>query len=78
MDLEMPKLGGLSAATRIKTNHPDIRIIAFTIHDSPATRYATVQAGMDSLISKGASISQVVKEVYAKGVKNDPSDPVIE
>ncbi len=68
MDLEMPKLGGLSAAARIKAFHPDICIIALTIHDSPATRLAIMQAGMDSLISKGASISQIVKEVHAKTV----------
>ncbi len=73
MDLEMPKLGGLSAATRIKAFHPDICIIALTIHDSPATRLATLQAGMDGLISKGASISQIVKEVHARSIKNDLS-----
>jgi DNA-binding NarL/FixJ family response regulator len=64
MDLEMPQLGGLSAAARIKASHPEICIIAFTIHDSSATRLAVMQAGMDSLICKGAAISQIVKEVY--------------
>ncbi|MGB8251606.1 MAG: response regulator transcription factor, partial [Anaerolineaceae bacterium] len=77
MDLEMPELGGLSAASRIKAFHPNMCILALTIHDSPATRLAVLQAGMDCLISKGADISQIVKEVYAQSLKHDLSGTFI-
>jgi DNA-binding NarL/FixJ family response regulator len=63
MDLEMPRLGGLSAAKRIKTLHPDTIILAFTIHDSPATHLAILQAKMDGMISKGTSLSIIVEEI---------------
>ena len=63
MDLEMPRLGGLSAAKRIKTVHPDTIILAFTIHDSPSTYLAILQAKMDGLISKGTSLSIIVEEI---------------
>lgn len=63
MDLEMPRLGGLSAAKRIKTLHPDTIIMAFTIHDSPSTHLAILQAKMDGLISKGTSLSIIIEEI---------------
>jgi two-component system NarL family response regulator len=69
MDLEMPELGGLSAASRIKASHPKTCIIALTIHDSPSTRLAVIQAGMDGLICKGAAIHQIVKEVNTQSNK---------
>ena len=70
MDLEMPTLGGLTASQRIKAKHPNILILAFTIHDSPATRLAVTQAKMDGLISKGTSLSkiiEVIQECCSKG-----------
>lgn len=69
MDLEMPELGGLSASTRIKAAHPNICILALTIHDSSATRLAVFQAGMDGLICKGAAIQQILKEVKTQSLK---------
>jgi DNA-binding NarL/FixJ family response regulator len=63
MDLEMPVLGGLTASQRIKTKHPDIIIMAFTIHDSPATRLAVTQAKMDGLISKGMSLLKIIEVI---------------
>ena len=63
MDLEMPNLGGLTASRQIKASHPDILILAFTIHDSPATQLAVRQANMDGLISKGASLLKIIEEI---------------
>jgi DNA-binding NarL/FixJ family response regulator len=63
MDLEMPGLGGLTAARRIKEKHPGLPILAFTIHDSPATQLAVTQAKMDGLISKGTSLLRIVEEI---------------
>jgi two-component system, NarL family, nitrate/nitrite response regulator NarL len=71
MDLEMPNLGGLSASQRIKAKHPDIIIMAFTIHDSPATRLAVTQAKMDGLISKGLSLSKIVEEIERRYSKRN-------
>jgi two-component system NarL family response regulator len=73
MDLEMPELGGLSAANRIKASHPKTCIIALTIHDSPSTHLAVMQAGMDGLICKGAAITQIVKEVFTHRRNYDSS-----
>jgi DNA-binding NarL/FixJ family response regulator len=64
MDLEMPNLGGLTASQQIKAKHPGIIILAFTIHDSPATRLAVTQAKMDGLISKGTSLSKIIEVIH--------------
>jgi len=63
MDLEMPNLGGLTASKQIKARHPGILILAFTIHDSPATQLAVMQANMDGLISKGTSLLKIIEEI---------------
>ena len=64
MDLEMPNLGGLTASQRIKAKHPNILILAFTIHDSQATRLAATQAKMDGMISKGTSLLKIVEVIH--------------
>lgn len=63
MDLEMPGLGGLSAAKLIRKNHPRLPILAFTIHDSAATQLAVRDAGMKELISKGTRLQTIVRAI---------------
>jgi DNA-binding NarL/FixJ family response regulator len=45
--------------------------MAFTIHDSPATRLAVTQAKMDGLISKGLSLSKIVEEIERRYSKRN-------
>ena len=66
MDLTMPKLDGFEATRRIKRDHPDIGIIAFSIHDDILTREGACAAGADSFVEKEAEtqvLTGAIREV---------------
>jgi two-component system NarL family response regulator len=60
MDLNMPKLGGLSATERLLERAPDLRILILTMHDSPEY--------ISSALSHGA-MGYVLKDVPTDEIK---------
>ncbi len=60
MDLNMPGMGGLTATEMVRERWPDVRILIFTMHDSP--EYVT------SALSHGAS-GYVLKDVPTDEIK---------
>src|SRR5262245_11357909 len=52
LDLSMPRLDGLSAATELTRNYPDARIIIVTQDDTPETREAAERAGAVAYVLK--------------------------
>lgn len=60
MDLEMPLLDGLAATEIIKKTHPNIGIIALTIHNDVETRQKAAQAGADGFVEKGSQIKELL------------------
>jgi DNA-binding NarL/FixJ family response regulator len=64
MDLEMPVMDGYSATQQIKSMHPEILIIALTIHDDPVSRSKVKQAGADAFIEKGAPLNELLQAIH--------------
>lgn len=60
LDLEMPGVDGLAAASVIKGSDAGCRIVALTIHGDAATRRAAEDAGVDVFIEKGAPLATLV------------------
>ncbi|EBA16434.1 DNA-binding response regulator, LuxR family protein [Roseobacter sp. SK209-2-6] len=60
MDLNMPKLGGLSATEMILENHPETRILILSMHDSPEY--------ISTALSHGA-MGYVLKDVPTEEIK---------
>jgi DNA-binding NarL/FixJ family response regulator len=52
LDLHMPLLDGVSAAARLRRDHPSICLIALTGDDAPALHQAVVDAGADEVLLK--------------------------
>ena len=74
LDLEMPIMGGLEAARRIRELQralgvPPSRIAAFSAHDDDATRRQCLAAGFDLYLAKPASR----EEVFAVLMGQDPA-----
>jgi signal transduction histidine kinase/DNA-binding response OmpR family regulator len=64
MDLEMPVMGGMEAAQRIRALQAErgeapSRIAAFSAHDDDATRRKCLEAGFDLYLAKPASREEV-------------------
>lgn len=71
MDLTMPKLDGYEATRRIKREHPEIGIIAFSIHDDVMTREKACAAGADAFVEKEAETRMLIEAI--REVSNRPA-----
>jgi DNA-binding NarL/FixJ family response regulator len=52
LDLHMPLLDGVSAATRLRRDHPNVCLIALTGDEAPALHRAVREAGADEVLLK--------------------------
>jgi DNA-binding NarL/FixJ family response regulator len=63
LDLHMPLLDGVSAAARLRRDHPSICLIALTGDDAPALHRAVVEAGADEVLLKTALLDALVERL---------------
>jgi DNA-binding NarL/FixJ family response regulator len=63
MDLAMPELDGIEATRRIKADHPEIGVIAFSIHDDIKTREKACASGADAFVDKEAETQYLISAI---------------
>jgi len=63
MDVRMPGLDGISATKRIKSVHPEIKILVLSLHAGSST--AAFAAGADAFVSKGESPERLLAAIAA-------------
>lgn len=54
LDLGMPVMNGLDAASALKRAIPDVRVILFTLYSDPDVERTARSVGVDAVISKEA------------------------
>ena len=70
-DIRMPKMDGITATQKIKKEHPEIKILAFSMFDQKEAIDQMLDAGASGYILKNSPLSEVlnaVRSVY-KGEK---------
>jgi DNA-binding NarL/FixJ family response regulator len=60
MDLSMPGMSGIEATVQIKRRHPEIPIIALTVHKSTEYVREALKAGVDGYVLKDATYDELV------------------
>ncbi len=68
IDVQMPVMNGIEAATRLRHDLPATRIIMVTVHDSPEVRQACRASGADGFIAKeqlDEELSAMLEEIFA-------------
>src|SRR5213595_2130277 len=60
IDLHMPLLDGVSAAARLRHDHPSVCLIALTGDEAPALHRAVLEAGADEVLLKGELVGALV------------------
>lgn len=63
MDVSMPGVSGLDAASEIKDRCPSVRILILTIHDREDYLYRALRAGASGYVLKGADIHDLLTAV---------------
>jgi DNA-binding NarL/FixJ family response regulator len=65
MDLRMPILGGVAATRRLRTEHPDVQVIALTTFDDDEDVFAALRAGAIGYLLKDVSGATLFDAVRA-------------
>lgn len=63
MDLQLPKLNGVKAITRIRETFPEARFIVLTTFDGDEDIYRALQAGAKAYLLKGTDIEEVLRTI---------------
>jgi len=63
LDVSMPLLSGIEAATRIKASTPDVKLLFFTMHPEVTYLQAAFEAGAAGYVLKSAGIKELLAAV---------------
>lgn len=63
LDLRLPKVDGIEVLRRLKSDHPDIRVIALTVHDEQAYVGEALLAGADGYLLKTVAHEELVDAI---------------
>jgi DNA-binding NarL/FixJ family response regulator len=65
IDLHMPLLDGVTAAARLRRDHPNVCLIALTGDEAPALHTAVREAGADEVLLKNELVEGLVERLAA-------------
>jgi two-component system, NarL family, nitrate/nitrite response regulator NarL len=63
VDIEMPKLNGLSATEILHREHPHIKIVILSVHDPAHYAVQILKSGAHGCVSKDASTAELVQAI---------------
>ena len=61
MDVEMPRLDGLSATAALLDNQPETHVVILSIHDNAVTRARADEAGATAFVGKHEGANALVE-----------------
>ena len=76
LDVSMPVLGGARATDRIKREHPEVKVLALTVHEDRGYLQQLLQAGASGYVLKRAAADDLIHAIRAVsrgGAYLDPS-----
>lgn len=65
MDITLPDISGIEATRRIKEKHPDVAIVALTIHEDQQYFFEMLQAGASGYVPKRAAPDDLITAIRA-------------
>lgn len=65
MDISMPGVGGIEATQRLKATHPEVQVLALTMHEDETYVFQLLRAGAAGYVLKRAAAQDLVQAVRA-------------
>ncbi|MGC8780662.1 MAG: response regulator [Anaerolineae bacterium] len=65
MDISMPDMNGIEATRRIKAGHPDVAVLALTMHEDDQYFFEMLAAGASGYVPKRAAPNDLIAAIYA-------------
>ena len=63
MDVTMPGLSGMDATRLLRRDHPEIRVVGLSMHDSPEIAAAMREAGAAAYVTKGGPPEELLAAI---------------
>jgi DNA-binding NarL/FixJ family response regulator len=63
MDINLPKMDGITATRFIKTNHPDIAVVGFSMTVHSYSEHAMLKAGAFEVLSKDKAVHDLYSAI---------------
>ncbi len=63
MDVDLGGSSGIEATTRIRRDHPEVRVLFLTMHDDEATVLSALDAGGTGFVPKGAPQDDLIRAI---------------
>ncbi len=76
MDIGMPLMDGIEATRQVKREHPEVKVLALTVHDDEEYLFQLLKVGGSGHLLKKASLDEVItaiKTVHSGDVFINPS-----
>jgi DNA-binding NarL/FixJ family response regulator len=64
LDLSMPGQGGLATLRRLRRRLPELRVLIFTMHDSPVLAAQLLKAGANGYVTKSSAPESLIVAVH--------------
>jgi DNA-binding NarL/FixJ family response regulator len=64
IDISMPKLDGVQVITRLRSERPDLKMLALTVHEDAAYLQQVLRAGADGYLLKRSAAEEVVRAIH--------------
>ena len=77
MDVRMPKMSGVEATRRIKSECPEVKVLILTAHDDDEYVFALLQAGANGYLMKTAEFDELVKAIRTVAAGQSTLAPTI-
>jgi two-component system, NarL family, response regulator NreC len=65
MDISMPDMNGIDATRRIKAEHPEIAVLALTMHEDDQYFFEMLAAGASGYVPKRAAPNDLLSAIHA-------------
>jgi two-component system response regulator NreC len=65
MDITLPDISGIEATRRLKQSHPDLPVVALTIHEDEQYFFEMLQAGASGYVPKRAAPEDLLNAIQA-------------
>lgn len=65
MDISMPGMGGIEATQHVKERHPNVNVLALTMHEDESYVFQLLRAGASGYVLKRAAAQDLVQAVRA-------------
>ena len=77
MDVSLPGLNGVQATRRLKTQSPDTRVVALTVHEEGGYLRSLLDAGAAGYVLKRSAASELVRALHIVGDGGTYLDPAL-